>query len=183
MLKISKYHASDASYLIVLKKDLANIDIKNLAIHSCNIATGLGASGLIVVDDDFKIDVYSLDGIKLHNVSGAVICFVKYIYDENMLKLDTPSNDLEIIVNGKFFLCKIQCVFPFIVQVEYDSKDESRDDYLNWPSTIEDTFRNFQSNHEENEMALELKTGTVTIKNEENKTIITCNVTRIIKGE
>lgn len=104
MIKFTKMHGLGNDYICINKIDSENlIEVENfpsLARFMCNRHFGVGADGLILIDEshvaDFKMSIYNKDGSQAQMCGNGIRCLAKYVYDygltqKNVIEIETLS--------------------------------------------------------------------------------------------
>ncbi|MCU0641146.1 MAG: diaminopimelate epimerase [Candidatus Margulisbacteria bacterium] len=77
------------------KTDLANTDLKELAIKLCDRHFGVGADGLIIVwpskKAHYRMQIINPDGSEAEMCGNGIRCFAKYVYETDQLKEEVIS--------------------------------------------------------------------------------------------
>lgn len=108
-MKFAKMHGLGNDFIIFdgINKELPELD--KLAIKVCNRHFGIGADGMIVIEESEKADIkmtfYNEDGSQPQMCGNGIRCFAKYIYDNNYIdKKEFSVETLAGIVKPKVFL-------------------------------------------------------------------------------
>lgn len=92
MINFTKMHGLGNDYIYINRLNGKNV-IDNKKIPSfiryvCNRNFGVGADGVIFVDDskisDFKMTIYNQDGTQAEMCGNGIRCFAKYVYDNRV---------------------------------------------------------------------------------------------------
>lgn len=117
MIKFEKYHGLGNDFIIFNYKDLILNNIKeenfsDLAVKVCNIHTGIGADGMMVLvekEDCCQMIFINSDGSIASMCGNGIRCFSNYIYNNKILdgtnyKVETLAGllNLDIYPNEKF---------------------------------------------------------------------------------
>lgn len=95
MIKFTKMHGTGNDYVIIntLKSKIKNIN--NTAQQMCNRNFGIGADGLLLIENsdkaDFKMKMINPDGSEAEMCGNGIRCFSKYIYDHKLTSQKTVT--------------------------------------------------------------------------------------------
>jgi diaminopimelate epimerase len=145
MIAISKYHGCGNNFVIVKEADLINHlggaceieDYSEFAKQVCNINTGVGADGFIVVREEPELEMvfFNCDGSRAPMCGNGIRCFAQYCYDqgirqEDSYKVKTLAGDMVVDVASRSpFRVKINMGRPILAPSSVGiNSDES--DYL-----------------------------------------------------
>lgn len=86
MIKFTKYHGCGNNFIIVREKDVEGQDYSQLALDMCNVNTGIGADGFIVVREEPALEMvfYNMDGSRAPMCGNGIRCFAAYCYDNGI---------------------------------------------------------------------------------------------------
>ncbi|WP_330397440.1 diaminopimelate epimerase [Maledivibacter halophilus] len=114
MINFSKMHGAGNDFIVVRAEDINGIDYCVLAKKVCDRHFGIGADGLMVVEEsekyDIKMSYYNSDGSVGEMCGNGIRCFSKFVYEKNIVKkenilVDTLAGvkkiELTIDGNGK----------------------------------------------------------------------------------
>lgn len=77
------------------KTDLADVDLKDLAVKLCARHFGVGADGLLIVWPSkiahYRMQVINPDGSEAEMCGNGIRCFAKYVYETDQLKEEVIS--------------------------------------------------------------------------------------------
>lgn len=90
MIKFVKYQGTGNDFIIINKSSLSeNINRKMLAKKVCDRKFGIGADGMIVIEEshiaDMKMCFYNADGTIATMCGNGIRCFSKYIYSNKLV--------------------------------------------------------------------------------------------------
>lgn len=122
MLKISKYQGLGNDFIICLDEELPNKDYSALAINLCNnVVTGITDGLICVKTNPLTMVFYNRDGSVGTMCGNGLRCFVRYCYDNNLLK-----DDFNVVstLAGEYET-KIISTEPFIVKAKMNKPDYS----------------------------------------------------------
>lgn len=89
-----KMHGTGNDFVLVEKKDLADIPPADFAVDICRRHFGAGSDGLLVVEDsqtaDTAMRMYNPDGSEAMCGNG-IRCFAKYVFEKNLVPKKTMS--------------------------------------------------------------------------------------------
>lgn len=84
-----KMHGAGNDFIIVDNRKRVMENKSQTAIEVCDRHFGVGADGLVLVEDsqayDIKMDFYNSDGSHATMCGNAIRCFVKYVFDNKIL--------------------------------------------------------------------------------------------------
>ncbi len=87
MIYYEKYHGTGNDFIIFSHEALKGISAVDLALKVCDRHFGIGADGMMIVDDsdcaDIKMIFYNADGSLAPMCGNGIRCFAKYAYDHN----------------------------------------------------------------------------------------------------
>lgn len=137
MLKISKYQGLGNDFIICKDDELPHKDYSKLAIELCNNTISGVTDGLICVKTNpLTMIFYNRDGSVGTMCGNGLRCFVKYCYDENILK-----EDINVVhTKAGLYQTNIVTINPFLVSANMGEPDYSaktlkiktnKDEYLN----------------------------------------------------
>lgn len=88
MIAFAKYHGCGNNFIVVKEIDVQEQNYSSLAISMCNMATGIGADGLIVVREEPELEMvfYNMDGSRAPMCGNGIRCFAAYCYDRGIRK-------------------------------------------------------------------------------------------------
>lgn len=97
MINFTKMHGLGNDYICINLINDANIipyeDFPKLARYLCNRHFGIGADGLILINNstiaDYKMTIYNQDGSKAQMCGNGIRCFAKYLYEEGLTNNNT----------------------------------------------------------------------------------------------
>ena len=80
MIRFTKYHGCGNNFIIVRESDVDGMDYSQLALDMCNVNTGIGADGFIVVREDPALEMvfYNMDGSRAPMCGNGIRCFAAY---------------------------------------------------------------------------------------------------------
>lgn len=97
MLKVSKYHGCGNNFVILRENDLPTAvtskaederikAYSDLAIEVCNVNTGIGADGFIVVREDPELEMvfFNQDGSRAPMCGNGIRCFAEFCADKEI---------------------------------------------------------------------------------------------------
>lgn len=111
-MQIEKMHVCGNDFCLVLN-DTA-YDYSRLARKICNRNTGIGADGLIVVKKEpLEMILYNPDGSRNILSANAMLCFIKYCKDHNIIE----KNKLSFYVASQKKTAEILSNYPFSAKI------------------------------------------------------------------
>ena len=88
-IPVAKYHGCGNDFVIARYQDVKDIDLGELAIKACDRHTGIGADGLIIVQEDpLEMIFYNQDGSRAPMCGNGIRCFSAYCTDEKIVEKD-----------------------------------------------------------------------------------------------
>lgn len=97
MVTFTKMHGLGNDYICIncLENILAENKLPQIARYMCNRNFGIGADGLILVQEstvaDIKMRIFNKDGSEAEMCGNGIRCFAKYIYDNRIIDKQTIS--------------------------------------------------------------------------------------------
>lgn len=90
MLNFEKMHGTGNDFIIINGMNKNLDDYSSLAQKTCDRHFGIGADGMIVVENsnvaDIKMVFYNADGTEAPMCGNGIRCFSKYVYDNNIIQ-------------------------------------------------------------------------------------------------
>ncbi len=84
-MHITKMHGLGNDFIIIDTRDLELVNIPQIAISLCSRRIGVGADGLLLIDNsqiaDFEMRVINSDGSEAQMCGNGIRCAAKYAYD------------------------------------------------------------------------------------------------------
>jgi diaminopimelate epimerase len=96
-INFSKLHGLGNDFVLIdgRKEKLNGIDLKQLAIASCDRHFGIGADGLLIVwpskKAHYRMQIFNPDGSEPEMCGNGIRCFAKYVYEADKLKEEVIS--------------------------------------------------------------------------------------------
>ena len=97
MVTFTKIHGLGNDYICIncLENILAENKLPQIARYMCNRNFGIGADGLILVQEstiaDIKMRIFNKDGSEAEMCGNGIRCFAKYVYDNRIIDKQTIS--------------------------------------------------------------------------------------------
>ena len=97
MVTFTKMHGLGNDYICInsLENILAENKLPQIARYMCNRNFGIGADGLILVQEstiaDIKMRIFNKDGSEAEMCGNGIRCFAKYVYDNKIIDKQTIS--------------------------------------------------------------------------------------------
>lgn len=97
MVTFTKMHGLGNDYICIncLENILAENKLPQIARYMCNRNFGIGADGLILVQEstiaDIKMRIFNKDGSEAEMCGNGIRCFAKYVYDNRIIDKQTIS--------------------------------------------------------------------------------------------
>lgn len=124
MILFSKYHGCGNNFVIIKETELSGRmtpdDYPQLAIKVCNVNTGIGADGMIVVREDPALEMvfYNCDGSRAPMCGNGIRCFANFCRDEGIetgrnYPVKTLAGDMIVdVTSGEPFRVRINMGKP-----------------------------------------------------------------------
>lgn len=106
MVTFTKMHGLGNDYICIncLENILAENKLPQIARYMCNRNFGIGADGLILVQEstiaDIKMRIFNKDGSEAEMCGNGIRCFAKYVYDNRIIDKQTISIETKAGVKG-----------------------------------------------------------------------------------
>jgi len=149
-IKFTKMHGLGNDFILVEGKELQsqNLTYSQLAIKMCDRNFGIGADGLIIVNDphtkhetDLNWRIFNSDGTEPQMCGNGIRCFAKYVYEKKIIdkKIFTISTlagviTPEILDNGEI---KVNMGKPILEAAKVPVLAEDLDCVINYPVEID----------------------------------------------
>lgn len=97
MVTFTKMHGLGNDYICIncLENILSENKLPQIARYMCNRNFGIGADGLILVQEstvaDIKMRIFNKDGSEAEMCGNGIRCFAKYVYDNRIIDKQTIS--------------------------------------------------------------------------------------------
>lgn len=116
MIEFTKYHGCGNNFVIIRSEQLKDItNLNELAIKVCDVKTGIGADGLIIVKTNpLEMLFFNQDGQEGTMCGNGIRCFAKYVSDESLIN----SDNFMVITKAGIKQIKIVNKDPFLVEVD-----------------------------------------------------------------
>ncbi|SHJ94896.1 diaminopimelate epimerase [Paramaledivibacter caminithermalis] len=92
MINFSKMHGAGNDFIIIKAEEIKGVDYSMLARKVCDRHFGIGADGMMVVEDsqrsDIKMIYYNSDGSQGEMCGNGIRCFSKFVYEKGIVKRD-----------------------------------------------------------------------------------------------
>lgn len=89
-MQFTKMHGLGNDFLVVDGRDLNNFDYSAFAIKHCDRHTGVGADGILVIENsdiaDIRMRIINNDGSVAEMCGNGIRCFSKYVYENNIVR-------------------------------------------------------------------------------------------------
>lgn len=89
-MRFTKMHGLGNDFLVIDGRELANIDYGTMAVKECARHTGVGADGILVVENsdaaDIRMRIINSDGSEAEMCGNGIRCFAKYVYEQGIVK-------------------------------------------------------------------------------------------------
>lgn len=116
---VYKYHGCGNSFLIVNGEEC--FDYAKLAQRLCNAQDGLGADGLLAVNQNpLTMRIFNKDGSEAKMCGNGIRCFVHYCFNQRLIegevvKVSTKAGLIEVkIISTNPFVCDVNLGKPII---------------------------------------------------------------------
>jgi len=161
MLKFSKYHGCGNNFVMVkeaellkypgltggecIGEDLEQKEYPRFAQEVCDINTGIGADGLIIVREEPALEMvfYNMDGSRAPMCGNGIRCFAYFCQEEGIREEDsyvvkTLAGDMVVEVTSRApFMARIDMGTPIFDPAAVGVKSD-RDDFMKQELTISD---------------------------------------------
>lgn len=133
MVTFTKMHGLGNDYICIncLENILAENKLPQIARYMCNRNFGIGADGLILVQEstiaDIKMRIFNKDGSEAEMCGNGIRCFAKYVYDNRII--DKQSISIETKAGVKLIRLKVLNVE--VQEAQVDMGRPSFDDIKN----------------------------------------------------
>lgn len=116
MIRFTKYHGCGNNFIIVRESDVDGMDYSQLALDMCNVNTGIGADGFIVVREDPALEMvfYNMDGSRAPMCGNGIRCFAAYCYDNDICR----KEEYPVETLAGTMVVKIISTDPFMVRID-----------------------------------------------------------------
>ena len=89
-MRFTKMHGLGNDFLVIDGRELANIDYGAMAVKECARHTGVGADGILVIENsdaaDIRMRIINSDGSEAEMCGKGIRCFAKYVYEQGIVK-------------------------------------------------------------------------------------------------
>ena len=158
MLKFSKYHGCGNNFVMVREKELLGClgacespetkEYPAFAQKVCDINTGIGADGLIIVREEPALEMvfYNMDGSRAPMCGNGIRCFARFCLEEGICEeasyaVKTLAGDMVVEVTSREpFMARIDMGTP-IFEPAAIAVDSERSDFLGQELEISDGSR------------------------------------------
>ncbi|MEG2202601.1 MAG: diaminopimelate epimerase [Christensenellaceae bacterium] len=122
-MKFTKMHGLGNDFIVIADTQ-KHADLKTLAQKLCSRHTGVGADGLLIVEQsdtaDIRMRIINSDGSEAEMCGNGIRCFAKYVYEQEIVKkekmvIQTLAGLIKpelTIQNGKVVLVKVDMGMP-----------------------------------------------------------------------
>lgn len=158
MLKFSKYHGCGNNFVMVREQELIEYlggitepetkEYPAFAQKVCDINTGIGADGLIIVREEPALEMvfYNMDGSRAPMCGNGIRCFARFCLEEGICEeasyaVKTLAGDMVVEVTSREpFMARIDMGTP-IFEPAAIAVDSERSDFLGQQLEISDGSR------------------------------------------
>ena len=158
MLKFSKYHGCGNNFVMVREQELIEYlggitepetkEYPAFAQKVCDINTGIGADGLIIVREEPALEMvfYNMDGSRAPMCGNGIRCFARFCLEEGICEeasyaVKTLAGDMMVEVTSREpFMARIDMGTP-IFEPAAIAVDSERSDFLGQQLEISDGSR------------------------------------------
>lgn len=150
MMKFAKYHGCGNNFVMVREHELCEYlgeenEYPRFAQKVCDINTGIGADGLIIVREvpELEMVFYNMDGSRAPMCGNGIRCFARFCYEEGIREessyvVKTLAGDMVVEVTSREpFMARIDMGIPILEPAAIAVKSE-RSDFLRQELTISD---------------------------------------------
>lgn len=133
MVTFTKMHGLCNDYICIncLENILAENKLPQIARYMCNRNFGIGADGLILVQEstiaDIKMRIFNKDGSEAEMCGNGIRCFAKYIYDNKIIDKQSISIETKAGVKG----VRLKVLNGEVYEIEVDMGRPIFDDIKN----------------------------------------------------
>lgn len=133
MVTFTKMHGLGNDYICIncLENILAENKLPQIARYMCNRNFGIGADGLILVQEstiaDIKMRIFNKDGSEAEMCGNGIRCFAKYVYDNRIIDKQTISIETKAGVKG----VRLKVLNGEVYEIEVDMGRPIFDDIKN----------------------------------------------------
>ena len=133
MVTFTKMHGLGNDYICIncLENILAENKLPQIARYMCNRNFGIGADGLILVQEstiaDIKMRIFNKDGSEDEMCGNGIRCFAKYIYDNKIIDKQSISIETKAGVKG----VRLKVLNGEVYEIEVDMGRPIFDDIKN----------------------------------------------------
>ena len=133
MVTFTKMHGLGNDYICIncLENILAENKLPQIARYMCNRNFGIGADGLILVQEstiaDIKMRIFNKDGSEAEMCGNGIRCFAKYIYDNKIRDKQSISIETKAGVKG----VRLKVLNGEVYEIEVDMGRPIFDDIKN----------------------------------------------------
>ncbi len=133
MVTFTKMHGLGNDYICIncLENILAENKLPQIARYMCNRNFGIGADGLILVQEssvaDIKMRIFNKDGSEAEMCGNGIWCFAKYIYDNKIIDKQSISIETKAGVKG----VRLKVLNGEVYEIEVDMGRPIFDDIKN----------------------------------------------------
>lgn len=89
-MKFAKVHGLGNDFMLIDARDYPNTDWVSLAQKYCQRRVGVGADGILLVDDsavaDIKMRIFNADGSEAEMCGNGIRCFAYWVYSKGIVK-------------------------------------------------------------------------------------------------
>lgn len=138
MIPFQKFQGTGNDFIIFKANDVKDMNLNELARKVCNRHFGIGADGMIIVDDsvvaDIKMGFYNADGSIATMCGNGIRCFSKFVYEEAIInkpefKVETLAGVMKIRINeeaGKVISVKVNLGKPVFSSQEIPKNSDDK---------------------------------------------------------
>lgn len=149
MIRFSKYHGCGNNFIIVKEMDLcghiSEEKYPELAIKACDINTGIGADGLIIVREEPELEMvfYNMDGSRAPMCGNGIRCMAYFCMNEGIraeksYPVKTLAGDMIVqVTSDEPFMVRINMGRP-VFTPDSIAVNSDRRDFLEQELTIDD---------------------------------------------
>ena len=133
MVTFTKMHGLGNDYICIncLENILAENKLPQIARYMCNRNFGIGADGLILVQEstiaDIKMRIFNKDGSEAEMCGNGIRCFAKYIYDNKIIDKHSITIETKAGVKG----VRLKVLNGEVYEIEVDMGRPIFDDIKN----------------------------------------------------
>ena len=88
-MEFVKMHGLGNDFFVIDGRELSDVDYSSMAIRYCDRHTGIGADGILIVENsdvaDIRMRIFNSDGSEAEMCGNGIRCFTKYVYEHGIV--------------------------------------------------------------------------------------------------